>query len=236
VRPYVYEDERTVSLHFDMSSTQSRMRRADPCALDLDYTRAMMAFLMVAPEPASMLMIGLGGGSLAKYCHKHLVSADITVVEINPHVIAMRDAFFVPPDGERFRVVRADGAAFVADTPRRYDVAMVDGFNYDGQPEVLCTPAFYRACRRVLAPQGLLVVNLHDEEPGCEALVGRIAHAFGGDLVSMPNESGGNRVVFAGRSADFHACGTNFDARWSALAEVHQRTLRICARRLAHGL
>ena len=65
------------------------MRRADPCALDLDYTRTMMACLMLRPRPASMLMVGLGGGSLAKYWHRWLPAADVSVVEINPHVIAM---------------------------------------------------------------------------------------------------------------------------------------------------
>ena len=237
VRPYVYEDERTLSLHFDMSSTQSRMQRADPCALDLDYTRAMMAFVLVEPQPSSMLMIGLGGGSLAKYCHKHLAAADITVVEINPHVIAMREAFLVPADHERFRVVQGDGAHFVADAPGRYDVVMVDGFNYDGQPEALCSPAFYRHCRKLLTHGGLLVVNLHDEEPECSLLIQRLALAFDGDLLVMPNESGGNRIVFAGRSRDFQACsGAQFDAHWAPLAEVHKRTLRVCAARLARGL
>jgi spermidine synthase len=102
VQPVVHQDERTLSMVFDMSSVQSRMRRADPVALELDYTRTMMGFLLVEPDPAAILMIGLGGGSLVKYCHKHLPLADITVVEINPHVIALRDAFFVPRDDDAF--------------------------------------------------------------------------------------------------------------------------------------
>ena len=69
VRPFVYEDERTVSLHFDIAAIQSRMRRADPTALELDYTRTMMGFLLIEANPASLLMIGLGGGSLPTFCH-----------------------------------------------------------------------------------------------------------------------------------------------------------------------
>ena len=33
---------------------------------------------------------------MAKWCHRHLPQADITVVEINPHVIALRDRFYMP--------------------------------------------------------------------------------------------------------------------------------------------
>ena len=57
-----------------------------------------------------------GGGSLAKFCYRHLPDTCITVVEINPHVIALRDEFKVPPDDRRFRVVEADGVHFAAHT------------------------------------------------------------------------------------------------------------------------
>ncbi|HJW11457.1 MAG TPA: fused MFS/spermidine synthase [Albitalea sp.] len=236
VRPFVYEDERTVSLHFDIAAIQSRMRRADPTALELDYTRTMMGFLLIEASPASLLMIGLGGGSLPKYCHKHLPAADVTVVEINPHVIALRDAFFVPADGERFRVVQGDGAQFVAAPPQRYDVLMVDGFSYDGQPPALGTTAFYRACRAALTPRGVMVVNLHAEAPDCAELRDRIGCAFDGQLHVVRSEDGGNCVVFAGNSRDFWPDSSEFSRRWLALAEVHRRTLRKSAHQIARGL
>ncbi len=236
VRPYVYEDERTVSMHFDMSATQSRMRRADPYALDLDYTRAMMGFLLLAPKAKSVLMIGLGGGSLAKYCHRYFPAMDFTVVEINPHVIAMRKDFFVPPDDERFRVVRGDGADVVAAAKGRYDVLLVDGFTYDGQPEGLCTPAFYADCRQALRDDGVAVVNLHDEEPLCATLTQRIRDVFGSDVLTVNNESGGNCIVFAAEPPTFRCSASQFDERWARLDEVHRRTLRQCVVRMGRGL
>jgi len=50
-------------------------------------------------------MIGLGGGSLVKYCLAALPDTAVTVVEIKPAVIALREAFGIPPDGPRLRVV-----------------------------------------------------------------------------------------------------------------------------------
>jgi spermidine synthase len=236
VRPYVYEDERTVAMHFDMSATQSRMRRADPFALDLDYTRAMMGFLMLLPSPASMLMIGLGGGSLAKYCHRHLPGTDFTVVEINPHVIAMRDEFLVPADGERFRVVRGDGAAFVRSARGPCSVVLVDGFNYDGQPEDLSIPDFYANCRRLIGNTGVLAVNLHDDEPQCAMLTQRICKVFDADVLVVDVESGGNRIVFAAEPAVLSCAALQWDERWAALDEVHRRTLRPSAIRMRRRL
>ena len=114
-----------------MGETQSQMRLQDPDVLDLEYTRVMMGFLLFHPRPDRIAMIGLGGGSMAKYCYRHLLRSSIDVIEINPHVIALRDEFHVPPDNERFNVIRGDGAQFVHERATRYDVLLVDGFGRD---------------------------------------------------------------------------------------------------------
>ena len=112
-------------LYFDARGVQSTMLRRDPYALALGYTRTMMGFLLFQPFPRRISMIGLGGGSLAKYCYRHLPDTTITAVEINPDVIALRDQFHVPRDDERFRVVCADGAQYVSgpDHPGHDDAA-----------------------------------------------------------------------------------------------------------------
>ncbi|MDX9842344.1 MAG: fused MFS/spermidine synthase [Aquabacterium sp.] len=225
--PTVEQDGESVIMSFDETSIQSRMRLDDPTALDLDYSRVMMAFLLLQPQPASILMIGLGGGSLAKYCHRHLPQARITVVEINPEVIAARDAFQVPVDGELFSVVQGDGAAFVSSLPRdSYDVILVDGFGPGGeQPADLCSLAFYKACRAALRASGVLMVNLQDKEPQCSRLIGRIWQMFGEPVVPLEVACGGNLVVLAGDDGAFRACAGNLRRRWRALDAVHQGTL-----------
>ena len=70
--PFVRADETTLSLHFNLSTTQSRMVSQRPFDLDLPYTKTMMGFLLALPRPAHILMIGLGGGSLAKFCYRHM--------------------------------------------------------------------------------------------------------------------------------------------------------------------
>ncbi len=236
VRPFVYEDGSTVSLHFTIGEVQSRMRRDDPTALDLDYTRMMMGLLLWQPRPKSMLMVGLGGGSLPKYCFRHLPETDLTVVEINPHVIALRDAFHVPPDGPRFRVLQADGAAFVRAASARYDIVVIDGFGYDGQPEELCSPGFYDDCRRALTPGGVLVVNLHAEREDCEALVSRIGDCMGAAPLAVHAADGGNRIVFSAGPAEMARCAAGHRQRWKSLAATHRHTLRDSHARLAAAL
>ncbi|WP_338412996.1 transferase [uncultured Sphaerotilus sp.] len=207
VRPYVYQDQaRTVrALHFSLSEIQSRMRMDDPDGLDLAYTQRMMGFLLWQPRPASIALIGLGGGSLVKFCHRHLPGSTLRVAEINPHVIALRDDFGIPPDSARLRVVCQDGAVLVRDPPQRFDVLLVDGFDWEGLPDALCSQAFYDDCAGALTDTGWLVANLPSSasQPLFAVHVARIRQTFGADavLVVGDGERGTNSVVLACRNA-----------------------------------
>jgi spermidine synthase len=205
VRPFVQAGGRCKALHFSIREVQSRMRLDDPYALDLDYSRTMMGFLLFKPAPQRIAMIGLGGGSLAKFCHRHLLQARIQVVEINPHVIALRDEFLVPPDDARLQVLQGDGADFVRDPAQRSDVLLVDGFDYDGQPSRLSSQAFYDDCHEHLLPDGLLVVNLHTGDAHCAIFVERMRRSFGDALLLVECVDLGNTVVFASKGGAFAA-------------------------------
>jgi spermidine synthase len=206
VKPYVHESADTKALHFSIHETQSRMRIEDPHALDLEYTRTMMGFLLFNPEPQEIAMIGLGGGSLAKFCYRHLKHSRIQVVEINPHVIALRDEFHVPPDDGRFSVVHGDGARFVRGRAARCDVLMVDGFDSDGLPSRLCSQRFYDDCAAMLRPDGVMIVNLHYGHARFEAFVDRMRRSFDDAVLVVDGVDLGNGVVFAGKGRAFDHC------------------------------
>lgn len=200
VKPFIYETADSKALHFSICEIQSRMRLLSPDLLDLAYTRTMMAFLLFVPRPEQLAMIGLGGGSLAKFCHRYLTATRIEVVEINPHVIALRDQFQVPPDDARLQISRGDGADFVRHGSGRLDVLLVDGFDHEGQPPALCSQAFYDDCREVLRSDGLLVVNLHTAHADFARHVARLERAFEGDVLLVGDDDCSNTIAFAGRS------------------------------------
>lgn len=197
VKPFVCETLTTKALHFTISEIQSRMQPLRPYALDLEYTQTMMAVLLFNSRPETLAMIGLGGGSLAKFCHHHLPQTRIKVVEINPHVIALRDEFKVPPDSERFTVRCGDGAQYVRFPPYLVDVLMVDGFDSQGQPRALCSQRFYDDCFDALRPDGVLVVNLHAGHRSHDAFVARLMRSFGDEVLLVDDADGCNSIVFA---------------------------------------
>lgn len=196
VKPFIYETPHSKALHFSISEIQSRMQTAKPYALDLDYTRTMMGFLLFNDAPGTLAMIGLGGGSLAKFCHRFLPQTRIKVVEINPHVIALKQVFNVPPDDERFKVRQGDGADFVRLPPYPLDVLLVDGFDSEGTPPALCSQAFYDDCMASLHADGLMVVNLHTGHREYEIHLARIRRSFGEEVLVVGDRDGSNSIVF----------------------------------------
>ncbi|PCE30636.1 fused MFS/spermidine synthase [Burkholderia ubonensis] len=200
--PVIVESEHLVSLCFDGRGMQSTMLRAAPDALALGYTRTMMGFLLLLqPAPKHIGMIGLGGGSLTKYCRRHLPGAHLTVIEINPDVIALRDRFCIPPDDERLSVVCADAAQYMSTTTQTFDALLVDGFNADGVPVELASAAFYEACRARLNDDGVLVANLLHGDPQLGNALTALRDTFGPSAALAPAEdSAENLIVFAWKS------------------------------------
>jgi spermidine synthase len=195
VRPRIYQDGDSVTLQFQIGEIQSEMLASDPNFLVLSYTRTMMAFLLFHQEPERVAMIGLGGGSMPKWCYHQLPASDITVIEVSPMVISLREQFCIPEDDDRFRVICGDGADYVAGTDDSPEVLLVDGFDIHGQPPQLCSQGFYEDCYRALAPDGLLVVNLCN--PGSQQSIDRIRRSFDTRVLIVVPEDGENKIVFA---------------------------------------
>jgi spermidine synthase len=191
-------------LHFGSEWVQGAMRIRRPNALELTYTQEMMAGLLWHDAfgsgrwPRSALLIGLGAGSLTKFIHHHLPQTRVTVVEIEPQVIAVARQFFkLPPEDARLKIVVADGVDYVASHKRRFDCILVDGFDAQARAGGLDTESFYAGCRRLLTEQGLLAVNLFGKKRGYASSIARLNTAFDDRVFALPPCESGNVIAFA---------------------------------------
>jgi len=188
-------------LHFGSDWIQGAMRIARPWALELDYTREMMACLLLRPEadwPRRTLLVGLGAASLTKFLYRHRPQAKLTVVEIEPAVVAAaRQYFKLPEDPQRLRIEIADGVEWLASSDETFDLILVDGFDADARVGALDTLPFYRACRAHLGDAGLLAVNLLGRSRGFKGSVERIKRAFEQRALVFPSCDHGNAIAFA---------------------------------------
>jgi spermidine synthase len=199
---YISEKFGVRTLHIGSDTVQSAMRIARPYDLEVVYTRSMMAFLLFKPDPRDVLMVGLGGGSLAKFVYYHLPRARVTAVEVNPQVVTIaRQYFLLPPNDQRLNVMVGDGVEFVGRAGLAGDVLIVDGYDAESQVEALTTLPFYRNCARVLGDDGMLVVNLWGGDRSYNACVERIGQAFDGRVLCLPAGKPGNIAAFAFKRA-----------------------------------
>ena len=197
----VVSEERGVRhLHVGGEAIQSAMRLEDPWALELDYTRCMMAFLLFHAEPRRALMIGLGGGSLAKFFHRRLAGLRTHVVEYDERVIATARALFhVPADDARLHIEHGDGVQALA--PECCDLLVVDGYEDETTPSAMVSQAFFDAAWCALQEPGALVMNFMDDDRELDRHLQRLERAFGGAVLAFKALRDPNIVVIGLKAA-----------------------------------
>ncbi|WP_295688236.1 fused MFS/spermidine synthase [uncultured Nevskia sp.] len=208
--PSVVDDGIYRRLYFGPDYIQSEMSVDDPIALQLAYTRRMMAALLFLPRPKHIVIAGLGGGSLTKFCHHHLPRTRITTLEIDARVIALAGEFQVPADEARSRIVHAEACEWFANTDERFDLVLLDGYTETGIASGFGSPEFYANIRARLRPDGLLIANILVTTEALRRYKRVIAEAFDERMIVQRVVPDGNTVIFA-----FQALATPPD--WVAL-------------------
>ena len=142
---------------------ESRVDRARPKSLDLDYSRTMMAGFVVHPAPKSILMVGFGGGLISNYLFERIEGLEVDGVDIDPEVVRLARKYFDVPDSPRYRTHVADGRLFVeeSDKAQRWDMIILDAFRGVFVPFHLKTREYYELLLSRMAPDGVVVANLH---------------------------------------------------------------------------
>jgi spermidine synthase len=192
-------------LHLGTEWVQGAMRLRRPHAIELEYVRRMMAWLLWHPPAAvgdgHAVQLGLGAGTITRFCHR-VLGMRTTAVEINPSVIAAcRTYFRLPADDDRLHVIREDAARWIRDPDRRgtVDVLCVDLYDHEAAAPVLDDEAFYADCRRALVSGGVMSVNLFGRNASFERSAARVAAAFGREQVwQLEPTNEGNTVLIAG--------------------------------------
>jgi spermidine synthase len=175
---------------------QTCLNSKAPDRFVMNYTKMMMSALFVNPEPKSILIIGLGGGTLPIALHRVLPSAQIDVVEIDPAVVKVARRFFGFTPSERVRVTEIDGRVFVKRAvreQRRYDIVMLDAFDHEYIPEHLLTREFLQEVATLLNPRGVLAANTFSSSRLYDHESATYASAFG-EFYNLKRD---NRVVLA---------------------------------------
>lgn len=202
----ITQEQQQRSLYLGSDAKQSSMDLTQPHRLVLSYTRAMMSCLLFCPAPHTILLLGLGGGSLARFLRHHFPGCVIDAVELRADVVRLAHAYFTLPEPPNLEIFVAEAQAFLNRRQgrfERYDLIQVDAFNHDGVAETVKTEAFINACRKRLKQEGVFTINLWDQAPDeVRRTSDIIEQAFGNNILRLPVIDKGNLIIHAAPDKD----------------------------------
>ncbi|NUQ60932.1 MAG: fused MFS/spermidine synthase [Pirellulales bacterium] len=148
---------------------ESAINIAQPLQFELRYYRLMLAAFAHQPAPKSILLVGLGGGTLPMAIHHYFPEASIDNVELDPDVAAAAKDFFGFKEDDRMKVYVRDGRVQVRRflrAKRKYDIIFLDAFRGGYIPYHLTTKEYAEDLKELLTADGIVVSNL---QPGFES-------------------------------------------------------------------
>lgn len=231
----ISEEDGIRYLHFGTHWIQGAMRMSKPNDLVLSYTQQMMAWMLFheASVAERIAFLGLGAGSLLRFCMRYTPS-QLTTVEINPQVTAMCRAFFRLPENERSIIEHDDALEWVLDPVNKdqFQVLMVDLYDANAQGPVCSTVEFYQGCYQALTENGIASINLFGSHPSFQRNLDNIRTAFKAQLLVLPEIEEGNTIVLAFKGLGLEMTTQELLDR----ADIVQQETKLPARRWAKAL
>lgn len=123
----------------------------------IPYAALMEMPMRYFPAPGRMLLLGLGGGALAR--SYAAAGWRVDAVEIDPEVVRTAREWF-GLDRAGAEVFEMDARRYLARTDRRYDVVLVDAYGSSSIPFHLVTAEAFGLAKAVLRPGGIVAVNV----------------------------------------------------------------------------
>lgn len=171
----------------------------NPKHLVFPYVRMMFASLLVNPHPRSILMVGLGGGSIPTALAEIFPQSTIDVVEIDKAVVRVAREYFGFTEAEHMRVVTQDARVFIKRAGKageHYDLILLDAFTGDYIPEHLMTREFLEEVKAVMSPDGVLAANTFSTSTLYQHESATYASVFG-TFFNLRSDISLNRIIVA---------------------------------------
>lgn len=197
----VFDSGDTRTLCFGSNVEQSAMRLSDPALLLFGYTRSMMLATLLVARLRRALVLGLGGGSLARCLHTHFPTCRITAVEQRRKVARVARDWFALPIDDRLGVEICDAATYLAEPGKPMDLIFADLYDAEGMTEQQTDTRFFHQCKQRLADGGIAVFNHWSGRYFRDQQVNQaLQEVFDGQVLRV-NATGRNRIVFGFRTA-----------------------------------
>jgi ubiquinone/menaquinone biosynthesis C-methylase UbiE len=139
---------------------QSSFLPERPAYMALEYTRTLMASLLLQPAPRRALVLGLGGGAVPRAL-KHLRGdqIEVDVVDVKQEVFYVAHKYFGMERLADYNFYLCDAQEYVRRCSKSYDLIVVDVWDEEGVPGWMLTPSFWAGVRRIAGDDAVVCTN-----------------------------------------------------------------------------
>lgn len=187
-------------LVFGDDTVQTLIDLQDPRVLPSPVSRAMLAPLMFMKSPRNVLLVGAGGGAIARYLSARCDVLQGRALEYYQEVASIaRNYFEFPVLEHKWCIVVQDARRYLADCDDdKFDLIVIDIAEHELTPKWVLDPVMLAGCKRRLRVGGFLSLNMMVESASSLAcFLSVIREVFGKNTACMSIPEYRNVMIFA---------------------------------------
>lgn len=120
------------------------------------YPHFISAYATMKDTSSSVLLVGLGGGSVARELIQQKFRFD--VVELDERIVPVAKKYFYL-DSDRMNVMIGDARHYIRKTKKKYDLIIMDVLSGEVQPNHVFTLESLAELKSALNPKGMVIIN-----------------------------------------------------------------------------
>ena len=183
-------------LRFGNSIRQSSINKKSPFKLQTKYTRDMAkVFDHYRDIPETILVLGLGAGTIPSYLYHRFPKTKIYVVEILPELKEIASDYFSMPRNERLEIIIGDAYDYIKETQIQFDLIFMDVFSKNAIPKKFCTEEFYTGLKRLISANGYVAFNTWIDPSSYSNYIRKLENTFG-TVIEQSVPISGNHIAF----------------------------------------
>ena len=183
-------------LRFGNSIRQSSINKEKPFKLQTKYTRDMAkVFDHYRDIPETILVLGLGAGTIPSYLYHRFPNTKIYVIEILPELKEIASDYFSMPRNERLEIIIGDAYDYIKETQIQFDLIFMDIFSKNAIPKKFRTEEFYTGLKRLISADGYVAFNTWIDPSSYSNYIKNLQNVFGAVIEECVPKSG-NHIAF----------------------------------------
>jgi spermidine synthase len=159
-----------------------------------------MSTLIFADDPESVLIVGLGGGTMAKFISKIYPDCKIKAIEKRENIKKIAYGYFNLPQKGNIEIIIGDCDGTLQELVMQsdqYDIILIDVFTGNDISNSLANQNIFDACKSLLTRRGVLGINLWSKSPNYKKTVRLMNNSFDGFTFHIPTNEKRNIIHLA---------------------------------------